>query len=58
MFEDKFEFENPRHNPQILAAPDLKLTEQNLFLTELQCSVPFKRILLHLNNFTCLGVSK
>ena len=34
MCEDIFEFENPRHNLQILAAPHLALTEQNFLLTE------------------------
>ena len=32
--EDKYEFENPRRNPYILAAPNLALTEQTLLLTE------------------------
>ena len=31
--EDKFEFKNPKRNPQILAAPHLTLTEQNFVLT-------------------------
>ena len=34
MCEDKFEFESPKRNPLILAAPHLALTEQNLPLTE------------------------
>ena len=34
MGEEKFEFVNPRHNPNVLATPHLVLREQNLSLTE------------------------
>ena len=40
--EDKIEFENPRHNPLILAASHLTLTVQNF---------------LHLNKVICLGAN-
>ena len=37
--EDKFEFENRRRNPYILAEPHLALTEQNFLLTEQNLSL-------------------
>ena len=51
--EDKFQLQNPRRNPYILAAPHLALIVQNLPWTEL-CWL-FHSI--HLNKVTCLGAN-
>ena len=58
--QDKLEFENPRRNPYILAAPHLPLTEHNFFLTEQNLPLTEHCKLfnsIHMNKPTCLGAN-
>ena len=47
--EDKFEFENPRHNPLVLATPHLALKDQNFLLTKTKFA--FNRVLLPIQQY-------
>ena len=60
VYDDEFEFENPRRNPKNLAAPHLELSEQNFLLTEQNLYLTKHYYLfngIHLNKPTYLGAN-